>query len=115
MSSSDFTIDELYTKVSPILFRPDEIKKDREEYNAHQRKQWKLNKDEYNAQRRKRYAEKRWPEWRDKFSRSETFQEVKDHRSFCPHWGKRFCLGCFGGGLEKFFENIILEFRGGKI
>jgi len=37
------------------------------------------------------------------------YREVLEHRRRCDKWGKRFCLGCFGGGLTKFLETIKKE------
>lgn len=42
---------------------------------------------------------------------SKTYREISKHRNRCPKWGKEFCLECFGGGLNRFTENLIEEFE----
>ena len=39
------------------------------------------------------------------------YDEILQHRSKCPKWGKGFCLECFGGGLTAWSEKIIEKTR----
>ncbi len=48
-------------------------------------------------------------------SESKIYREVLEHRINCKKWGKRFCLDCFGGGLTKFGDRLILEANKGDV
>lgn len=42
-----------------------------------------------------------------------TYGRVLEHRYKCPKWKRNeFCLDCFGGGLSKFWKNIVKETTG---
>ena len=40
---------------------------------------------------------------------SKAYEEVREHRRNCSKWGKEFCLECFGGGLNAFFNKLQRE------
>lgn len=42
-------------------------------------------------------------------SPSDAYKTVKKHRLTCPKWEKEFCLDCFGGGLTRFLEKLLIE------
>lgn len=42
---------------------------------------------------------------------NKAYKEVLKHRKNCKKWGKKFCLDCFGGGLNRFIENYGKETR----
>jgi len=42
----------------------------------------------------------------------EEYKKILEHRRNCPKWQKKeLCLECFGGGLTKFWENIIEKLK----
>ena len=41
--------------------------------------------------------------------KNKTYEKILEHRRKCKKWGNDFCLDCFGGGITKYTENIILE------
>lgn len=45
----------------------------------------------------------------DLVNTSMVYRKVLEHRNNCKKWGKKFCLECFGGGLNKFVNDLNKE------
>jgi len=50
---------------------------------------------------------------KDYVTTSNTYKKILIHRHNCRHWKSgTLCLECFGGGLTRFFEDLIREREG---